>query len=146
MTRIIFPMTAVLIGIGSLAIAHTGVSNPDVLARMELMKQTQESTKVLGAMAKGERTFDASLARAAAAEIARHANETPDLFRAQEMDAKSEALPAIWENFDDFIRKSKDLGAVALALSTSLETEADLRAGLGQIGAACKACHESYRK
>ena len=146
MTRIVLPTAMALIGLGTLAVAHTGVSNPAVLARMESMTETQDNTKVLGAMVKGERDFDVMAARAAAAEIARHAKQTPDLFRIKEMDPKTEALPAIWEDFDDFTAKSKSLEDVATSLAASLETEDQLRAGLGQIGAACKACHKSYRE
>jgi cytochrome c556 len=141
-----FSLIAALIGLGTLAVAHTGVQNPAVLARMESMKATQDSTKVLGDMAKGARGFDAALARAAAAEIARHASETPDLFSARETDPMTEALPVIWENFEDFTRKSQELESVASALAMSLETEADLREGLMRIGAGCKSCHERYRK
>lgn len=146
MTRIILPVTIVSLCFATLAVAHTGVKNPTVLARMEAMKETQESTKVLGAMAKGERSFDADTARAAAAEIARLAGQTPALFEVQETDPNSEALPVIWDRFDDFTEKSLALEAAADALAASIETEEQLRAGLGRIGAACKACHEVYRK
>lgn len=146
MTRIATVFTAGALCLATFAAAHTGVKNPAVVARMDAMKATQDGVKVLGAMVKGERSFDATAARAAAAEIAAEAARTPDLFKAQETDPNSEALPVIWEDFADFTAKSKDLERVALALSASLETEDQLRAGLGQIGAACKACHEVYRE
>ncbi len=146
MTRIILPVVVASLCLATWAAAHSGVKNLNVLERMEAMKVTQENTKVLGAMAKGERAFDIEEAQAAAAEIARLARKTPALFEAQEMDANSEALPVIWEQFDDFTGKSLALQAAAKTLSISIETEADLRAGLGRIGAACKACHKVYRK
>lgn len=146
MTRFILPITLSALCVSTLAVAHTGVQNPAVLARMESMKVTQDSTKVLGAMVKGDVTFDAVIARAAAETIAKEAARTKSLFEGQETDPKSEALPTIWKDFDDFNAKSRDLYAVATALSVSLETEEELRIGLGQIGGACKACHEAYRE
>ncbi|PWL34862.1 cytochrome c [Marivita sp. XM-24bin2] len=146
MTRFAAVLTVGALSLATFAAAHTGVKNPAVMARMDGMKATQDGVKVPGAMVKGERSFDAEAARAAAAQIAAEAARTPDLFEAQETDPNSEALPTIWENFADFTAKSNNLETVALALSTSLETEDQLRAGLGQIGAACKACHEVYRE
>lgn len=146
MTRIILPVVVASLSLATWAAAHSGVKNPKVLERMEAMKTTQDNMKVLGTMAKGERVFDAATARAAASEIARLAAETPGLFEAEETDATSEALPAIWDRFDDFTEKSRALEKAARVMSAGLETKADLREGLGRIGAACKACHESYRK
>ena len=113
---------------------------------MESMKITQDDTKILGAMVKGDVTFDAVSARAAADRIATEAARTAALFMPLETDPKSEALPLIWDQFDDFSDKSDALQAVAEALSASLETKEQLRADLGRIGAACKACHEVYRE
>ncbi|WP_136439509.1 c-type cytochrome [Pacificoceanicola onchidii] len=132
--------------LGSVALAHGGVTNPAVMARMEAMKSTGDAMKVLGTMAKGARAFDAAEARAAAADVARFAAQTPALFEAPEDDPKAEALPAIWERFEDFTAKAQETEALALALSRSLQTEDDLKAGLMQLGASCKACHSEYRK
>lgn len=146
MTRIILPITLAALCVSTLAVAHTGVQNAAVMARMESMKITQDNTKILGAMTKGDLTFDAATARAAADRIATEAARTVTLFTPRETDPKSEALPLIWDQFDDFTDKSDALQAVAEALSASLETEEQLRAGFGRIGAACKACHEVYRE
>ena len=127
------------------ALAHQGVQNPAVMERMHAMKTIGENTKVLGQMAKGVVAFDAARARAAAAEIAVQAGRTPGLFDAPETDPKSEALPAIWENFPDFTTKSEALRAAA-EMARSIETPQDLTAALGAIGATCKACHSEYRE
>ncbi|MEW9920894.1 cytochrome c [Marimonas sp. MJW-29] len=130
----------------SVALAHTGVKNMTVMKRMEAMQSMGDSTKVLGQMAKGERTFNAETARAAALAIARHAAETPVLFEERAEDPKDEAKPVIWEQFEDFATKSEKLEKVAMRLAGSVESVDDVRAGLGEIGAACKACHEVYRE
>ncbi|MDJ0825280.1 MAG: cytochrome c [Rhodobacter sp.] len=128
------------------AFAHQGVQNPAVKARMDAMGVISKNTKVLGAMAKGETSFDAQTARDAARAIAATGAEVPGLFEAQETDPKSEALPAIWDRFDDFVMKTEDMVAAAGAASTSIETPASLRAALATIGGTCKACHEEYRE
>ena len=135
-----------MISIGTVALAHGGVKNAAVMARMEGMKSIGDAMKVMGQMAKGETAFDATVARSATADVARFAAETPALFKAPESDPKTEALPIIWERFDDFTAKAQQTEILARALSTDMETPEDLNAGLMQLGATCKACHKEYRK
>lgn len=143
------PIKYVTIGLifaATTALAHQNVQNPAVKARMDAMGAIAENTKTLGAMAKGAVEFDAAQARRAAAAIAEHAAKTPELFRVQENDPKSEALPQIWQTFDDFTAKSVALKTLAAQLSTSLSEHADLQPALMALGAQCKACHGTYRQ
>lgn len=128
------------------ALAHQGVQNAAVKARMHNMMDIVDDLKVIGDMAKGQVAFDASLAKAAAADMARHAAETPAFFEANETDPKSEAKPVIWDQFEDFTAKSLDLEAVALSVSASISDIATLRQGMIDIAGSCKACHEIYRE
>ena len=139
-------LSLALILVGTLALAHAGVKNPAVMARMESMVVLKDNIDALVKMVKGEAPFDRDGARARIATIAIHAAETPKLFEKEETDPKSEAFPVIWEQFDDFTVKSDALQAEAASLSGSVETEADLRTGLTRMGVACLACHDVYRK
>ncbi|NCV11714.1 MAG: cytochrome c [Rhodobacteraceae bacterium] len=66
-----------------------------------------------------------------------------ETFEANETDPKSEALPAIWENWDTFVEMADDLTFAAEGLdTTSLD---GMRGGLGNIGASCGACHKKFR-
>ncbi|WP_299923780.1 cytochrome c [uncultured Pelagimonas sp.] len=132
--------------LGSVALAHGGVKNAAVMARMEAMKSIGDAMKVMGTMAKGKTDFNAATARAAAADVARFAAQTPALFKAPEDDPKTEALPAIWERFEDFTTKAQETERLAHGLAQTVETKADLDAGLMLLGASCKACHKEYRK
>ncbi|MGR3515150.1 MAG: c-type cytochrome [Paracoccaceae bacterium] len=143
MRRLLIVMTVCT---ATAALAHEGVKNPAVMARMHGMKDIASDVKVLGDMAKGTTAFDQAAARVAATSIARHAGEAPGLFEAREDDPKSEALPAIWDNFADFTEKSLELEAIALGLSETIASPDDLRPALQQLGGTCKACHEVYRK
>lgn len=126
-------------------LAHSDVKNPVVIERMKTMEAIQGGMKTLGDMAKGKTPFDAEKATAAAAVMAENGKLVPEKFKANEMDPASEALPAIWDNFDDFVRKSEDLVTVAASVGT-ISDEAALGAALGQIGGTCKACHRDYRE
>ena len=127
------------------ALAHQGVQNPAVMARMNAMSAIADATKTLGDMAKGSVSFDAPRAQAAAQALAEKAADVPGLFEAREDDPKSEALPVIWETFEDFRQKTEEMEAAALAL-TNVADLGGLRAGMGALGQSCKGCHQGYRK
>ncbi|WP_299297646.1 cytochrome c [uncultured Tateyamaria sp.] len=139
-------LTAALTLTATVAVAHQGVSNPAVMARMNAMSAISANVKTLGTMAKGQVAFDRMAARAAAASIADHATRSIDLFEAPETDPKSEALPAIWDNYADFAAKSEDMVRVAQSLAGSIETLADVQAGMEPLGQTCAACHKLYRE
>ena len=124
--------------------AHDGVKDPDVKARMEVMKSIQSGTRVLGRMLKGERPFDAEEAATAAARIGAAAERVVPVFQARADDPKSEASPAIWQDFADFEAEAAGLIDAAAALDTS--GEAELRESFGRMGTACRSCHESYKE
>ncbi|KAJ57006.1 hypothetical protein ACMU_00510 [Actibacterium mucosum KCTC 23349] len=128
----------------SAALAHSGVKNPAVQARMNAMMDIAGATKVLGDMAKGVRAFDVTAAQAAAAQIAEQATQMPTLFAVPENDPKSEAAAAIWQDFPDFSDKAKALQDAAQA-AMQIDTPTALQASMAQIGGTCTACHQAYR-
>lgn len=127
-------------------VAHDGVENPDVEARMHAMSDIGAQMKVLGTMAKGQVAFDAAAAQAAAALVAERAAAVPALFETQADDPKSEADPAIWADFEDFTVKAMALQTAAETATESLSSLDDLRGSLGAMGGTCKACHGPYRQ
>lgn len=134
---------ALISGLATAVYAHDGVKNATVKERMKLMKQVNDATGTIGDMAKAATPFDPTRAAEARAALIATAAQVPDAFEAPETDPKSEALPVIWEDWDDFVAKSRAMGTAAEKLDTgSLD---DLRAGLGPIGKSCSNCHERYR-
>jgi cytochrome c556 len=132
-----------LILVAGIALAKEGVTNPVVKERMDLMQVVRVSTGTLGDMASGKVPFDATKAAEAQAALAAAAAAIPAGFEPQETDPVSEARPEIWANFADFTAKAKSLEEAALAIdTTSVE---GVRAGMGAVGGACKACHTDYR-
>ena len=82
---------------------------------------------------------------AGAQKIADWAEKMPEFFPAS---APSRgALPAIWENFDDFKNKAMDNHKAALALKAAAQSkDGDAVMGaVGALGATCKSYHSSYQ-
>lgn len=139
------PVSVVLAFGAPLAAQDQKATNPVVIERMKTMEAIGAGMKTLVGMAKGEIAFDADAANAAVAAIAEHGEQVPAKFEANETDPASEALPGIWENWDDYVQKNQDMIVAAKAVGT-IEEQGALGAALGQIGGTCKACHRDYRK
>lgn len=135
--------SAILVSFSIAAVAHAGVENKAVAARMAGMKAIGGSMKTLGGMAKGAVEFDVAAAQAAVDTIEAQSAQIPTLFEAQETDPMSEAKSEIWSNWDDFVAKSNALNAAAASVTI---TDADsVGAAMGAMGGSCKACHKDYR-
>ena len=132
--------------IATTAFAHEDVKNPTVKARMMAMSNIGGQMKTLGGMAKGAVAFDLEQAKAALAEIEKTAKTVPALFKDNETDPKSEALPAIWSNYADFTVKSDALTSAAANALTSFASQDDLVPSMQALGGSCKGCHSAYRK
>ena len=130
----------------TVALAHEGVKDPTVMARMHLMKEIGAATKIVGDMAKGATDFDAQTARAAAEDLERHAAEIAAAFEDPADDPKSEALPAIWTDFADFTEIAEEMRRASQIEADDLVSEADLKRILIAIGRTCTDCHELYRE
>lgn len=137
-------MTIALISSLSTAVyAHDGVKNAEVKERMALMKEVKAATGTIGDMAKSTTPFDPTKAAEARARLIAAATQMPKVFAAPETDPKSEALPMIWHDWNDFVAQSRAMGAAARQLDTG--SLASLRNGLDPIGQSCSSCHERYR-
>ena len=130
----------------SIAFAHSGVKDKNVKERMMLMKEMANNTKTIGQMLKGKTPFDADEAKLALERLSSLSLETPKVFKINASDPKSEARPAIWDEFDEFTRLSKDLAETSLVLAGSVDSIDDLRPALKGVSSGCKACHRKYRE
>jgi len=133
---------------GSLpATSHSGATGI-VKTRMETMKDIAANTKILGEIIKGNAAYDASTVSNAAGSIAVHAAKIRKLFPEGSNPHPSEALPAIWQEFEAFMEKA---GRLAAAAST-MKNQADSGNGADtfnqsfrNLASTCQSCHESYR-
>ncbi|MEP2530805.1 cytochrome c [Shimia sp.] len=125
------------------AVAHNGVKDADVMARMNAMSAIGKATKTLGDMARGKTPLHQAKARMARDTISLNAAKIPDLFESQATDPKSEALPAIWDNWGDFTGRADTMKDAALSLDFT--DKAALATTIRDLGATCGGCHKRYR-
>ena len=125
------------------AFAAGTATDPDVIARKDLMKTIGGAAKTLGGMASGEVAHDAAAAEAAKQAMIAAAAEIEAKFTNNAADPASEAKPEVWTNWNDFLAKGKALGDAAGALDVA--SAESIGAGMGAIGGTCKACHTDYR-
>ena len=138
--------TVVLITASSIVFAHSGVKDKNVKERMTLMKEMAKNTKTIGQMLKGKTEFDANKAKLALERLSALSLETPEVFKVNATDPKSEAKSSIWDEFDKFTKLSIDLAETSIVLVNSIETIDDLRPALKGVSSGCKACHSQYRE
>ena len=137
---------ALAVAIGCLGMSVAVAQEPQVV-RQEQMKAIGQSMGALGAIAKGEKAYDAAVVQTALETISTNAKAFPDQFPAgTETGAETEAAAAIWENMADFADKSQKLGAAADTLLASVPADqAGVGAAMKTLGATCGDCHETYR-
>ncbi len=142
------------VAISAMPAAATADAIEDAIkARKSFMQVSAFNLSILGAMAKGERDYDAELARTLSKNL--HAlsllnngamwpegsgNDKPALTD------KTRALPAIWTNYPAVAEKHKawtdasaDLAATA---GDGLEV---LKSKMGPVGKSCGGCHKDFR-
>lgn len=144
MKNFALPIAVVAVLAAPAALSHSGVKDPQVMARMQLMSLVAADMKILGGMAKGSIGFDLERVKARAASLEQHAVETLQLFEPQANDPKSEARPAIWEDWDGFSAKANDMQQAAKQLGL-VTAEDGFEAAFRVVGQTCTACHETYR-
>jgi len=126
------------------AFAEEERTDPNAIARAELMQTIGKNIGIIGDMAGGKTAFDAAAAEAAKAALVEATGKMEATFKEQgAADPASEAKPEIWANWEDFLKKDKSASDAANALDVaSVET---IKAGMGALGGACKDCHTTYR-
>jgi cytochrome c556 len=126
------------------AIAQTERTDPNSIARSELMKMRGQNVGILSGMAEGKTPYDAAAAEAAKAALIETANKIETVFKEPgAADPASRAKPEIWTNWEDFLMKAKASSDAASALDVS--SVESIAAGLAAVGGACGDCHKSYQ-
>ena len=133
-----------LTALAGAALAHSGVTNPAVMARMEAMSTIAEEVKALTKMARGEVGFDSAEVATRMQAIAATGAEVPVLFEAPETDPKSEASPTIWASYPEFTMRASKMVEAAQAGAAAAD-EIELQEALGALGETCKSCHTSFK-
>ncbi|MEE9388423.1 MAG: cytochrome c [Paracoccaceae bacterium] len=133
------------------AAGHAGPFDSAITARKSHMQLYAHNLGILGGMAKGALDYDAAAASAAATNLAALTTLNQATYWPPSSDAMSvdntRALPNIWENFPDVSAKGGALVQAAAAMAGAAGNGlGDLQAAMGPLGAACGACHKTYRE
>jgi cytochrome c556 len=106
----------------------------------------------INAMARGNQEFDAELVERNARRIAALAPMLPEAFAAMDtraFDLETEALPVIWDEFEEFQQRARNLaeGVTNLAAVAATGDQAETIRTAGSIGRTyCGGCHEMFRE
>lgn len=122
-----------------------------IAARQGMFQMNGVSLGILAGMVRGRIDYDADLAQAAADNLVNVSqfNMAPLWPEGSDSDAieSTAALPAIWENYDDFLAKFDDFGEAALVMQAAAGEGTDaIGVALRGLGGSCGACHDSYQK
>ena len=135
--------------IATVALAQSEVP-AEVRARQGLMQNFAFSLSTLGNMARGNIEYDAALAQTAADRLAALSGISqegywPEGTSTEEVEA-SAALPAIWEDKEEFLSHTDELHQAATAMSDVAGDGQQALAGqMEALGKTCGGCHEEYR-
>jgi cytochrome c556 len=135
------------------AVVLAGVAFGSVIAadgthdsRVALMKKNGAAAGSLGAIAKGDKPYDADVVKTALTTIAETAKVFPDQFGPDSDKTDQEVNPKLWDNMDDFKAKAAKLSTDAeMALAQLPADQAGVGATLKTLGGDCGACHQAYR-
>lgn len=142
----------------SQAIAHSGASGI-VKERMDAMSLLGDHARSVGDMLKGKTPYDNKAVEMAATAFITHGEQIPAHFPDTPMSrsgSKTEALPAIWTEWEDFValaerftEDSRTLESVAAQISAGGLSEAEqnraVRTAFFRASRSCSGCHERFR-
>ena len=129
--------------LGSAALAATSV----IEQRQQLMKNNAAALKALAPMAQQKAPFDAGVVKQQAAIIMDDLEKAKGLFPEGSGKGPPEtwAKPEIWQNLPKFAALADD-GIKAARNLSAVTSEQEFGPALQAMGAACKACHEPFRR
>ena len=128
--------------------AHDGATGV-VKQRMEAMSDMGDAMKAMASMVKGKQAFEPTVFIQSGETIMEHSEMMPKLFPAGSLEGKSEALPAIWQKWDDFVSlayRTKTDAEELVQMSRDGEELRPLTKQFVKLASDCKACHKDYRK
>ena len=140
------PSPWALIFVGALVAAlPCAASQGDIDYRQHTMSAVGGHMQALGDILRGKVPHEAHLSVHAAA-LESLAKITPTLFPPGSGDGATEALPAIWEDPEDFAEQLEAFKAAAAGLRAAVDTGGDVMTATRQLGQSCRGCHDSYRE
>ena len=149
MKHLTFALAFAALGCGTAAYAQDDFS-AQLKARQGQFRILAINLGILGGMAQGKTEYNAEEAQAAADTlVAVSMIQQPPMWPQGSDDMSidgTRAQASIWEQNEDFLAKWNDLGTAVQAMQASAsDGQEALGPLLGQVGGACKACHDNHR-
>ena len=149
MKHLTFALAFAALGCGTAAYAQDDFS-AQLKARQGQFRILAINLGILGGMAQGKTEYNAEEAQAAADTlVAVSMIQQPPMWPQGSDDMSidgTRAQASIWEQNEDFLAKWSDLGTAVQAMQASAsDGQEALGPLLGQVGGACKACHDNHR-
>ena len=136
--------TCVLLCLSPVSFAHEGAEGV-VKERMDRFKENKKAMKAI----KGNLAGDTVIIAQKASEIEAWAKQMVNFFPEGSTQPPSEALPAIWKEFDRFTDLASANEKAAAKLKNLAQSGADTSALSGafrSLGKTCKDCHNDYKE
>lgn len=113
--------------------------------RQQQMKEVGGAFGALGAIAKGQRPYDAATVQASLDKLAEVSRDFPNHFpKGSETGFESEASIKIWQDNAGFKAAADKFAADVASLSVPAD-QPGVAALVGKVGENCAACHQSFR-
>lgn len=137
---------AVLLGAGAIAFAG-GVQADEIAQRKVAMQNNGDAMKTLAGIFKGEMAFEVKAVTHAGYTIANNLTAAETLFPEGTTGEDSRAKPEIWQDMSGFVAALEKAEAAAqnVAAAGEANDEAQFKAAMGELGGACKGCHDDFR-
>lgn len=151
-------MKKILIPLAVTALCAAGIASADeegkferqIEARQGIMVYRAIQLGVLGAMAKGEKEYDADAAQKAADNLLASSSLDLSMLWPEGSDSESVddsyAKPALWAADSTVGEESRKMVEAAAAMQSAASQGLDaLKEAMGPVGNACSGCHKPYR-
>ena len=144
---------SLLVASSSASSVIAGDYDREIKARQSVMQLYAYNLGGLGAMAKGQKDYDAGLAQALADNLLTLATMNNGSMWPQGSDMDSAGNEGLtkakadnWTNYPEASGKHKDLVAAATQMAAEAGNGLDaIRANIGAVGKSCGSCHEGFR-
>ncbi|MCK0196860.1 cytochrome c [Ancylobacter sp. 6x-1] len=137
-------LAAVLAGV---ALSSVSAAGDPIKERQALLKEMGRATRPVGAMLKGDASFDLATVQAALDTYIKNAKQLPNLFPpGSDKGGDTEALPVIWKRHDEFTAIYAKLERDATAARAAITDEASFKANFPGVVKNCSTCHDTFRQ
>ncbi|QEY25832.1 c-type cytochrome [Neisseria zalophi] len=146
-STLLLPLAVILI------LAGCGAPEPDVAKgpisenRTTAFKSMMPNFSSMRKMVQGDEPYDIEKFKTAAAAFAEESQKPFQYFQHDEQ-GDGDALPVIWEKPEEFKAAEEKFHTAVAELNNKAQAGnlEEIKVAYGEVGASCKACHDSFRR